>query len=232
MHGSLATSCENECYEQVMLSVSQLMKFNTFIRARKDSSSSDHSTQREPPLPVYFGLMIHNKARDLSLIEKLSKLGLCTSKHRLSQLSISMGNTVIEANERDGVVLPMNLKLGVFSTVPVDNIDVDIQSSLSTTSLHDTAASINQHPAINNEGQSKERVSLNQSVSKLKRLPDWYIEVRPYHLPSDTPVPVWSKPSTTDLLQSFVLLEDETWLQNASSTSSAVFHARSQSSPL
>ena len=34
-------------------------------------------------------------------------------------------NIVIEASERDGVVLPMNLKLGVFSTASVDNIDVN-----------------------------------------------------------------------------------------------------------
>ena len=93
-------------------------------------------------------------------------------KHRLSQLSISLGNTVIEANERDGLVLPMNLKLGFFSTASVDNIDVNIQSSVSTTSLYGTAACINQHPARNNERHSKERVSLNQTLSKIKRLLD------------------------------------------------------------
>ena len=143
-----------------------------------------------------------------------------------------MDNTVIEANKTDGVVLPMNLKLEVFSTAPVDNTYVDIQSSLSTTSLHGTAVSINEHPTENNQRQSRERVSLNQSLSKLKRLPDWYIEVPPYHLPNETPVPVCSQPYTTDLLESFVLLEDKTWLQDSSSTSWAVFHARSQSSPL
>ena len=154
MLGSTATSCENEYYKQPVLSVGQLMKFNTYIRTRKDSPLSNHSTQRGPPLPVYLGLMIHNKTQDLSLIEKLSKLGLCISKHRLSQFSVSMDNTVIEVNERNGVVLPMNLKLGVFSTASVDNIDVDIQSSLSTTSLHGIAVSINQPPTSNNEGQS------------------------------------------------------------------------------
>ena len=74
----------------------------------------------------------------------------------------------------------MNLKLGVFSTASVDNIDVDIQSSLSTTSLHGIATSMNQPPTRNNEGQSKESISLNQSLSKLKQLTDWYIEVPPY----------------------------------------------------
>lgn len=83
-----------------------------------------------------------------------------------------MGNTVIETNDRDDVVLPMNLKLGVLSTVSVDNINADIQSPLSTTSLYGTAASINQHPTRNIEGLSRERVSLNQSVSKLNKLPD------------------------------------------------------------
>ena len=54
----------------------------------------------------------------------------------------------------------------------------------------------------------------------------------PYHLPNDALVPVCSKPSNTDLLESLVLLKDEIWLQDASSTSWAVFHARSQSSSL
>ena len=124
------------------------------------------------------------------------------------------------------------IKLRNISTASADNTGVNIQSSLSTTSLLGTAASIDQHPTSNNEGQPRERVSLNQSVSKLKRYPDWYIEVLPYHLPNNTPIPVCSKPSTTDLLESFVLLEDGTWLQDVSSSSWAVFHANSSSNPL
>ena len=45
-----------------------------------------------------------------------------------------------------------------------------------------------------------------------KATPNWYTEVPPYHLPNDTSVPVCSKPSNADLLETFVLLEDETWL--------------------
>lgn len=48
------------------------------------------------------------------------------------------------------MVLLMSLDLGVFSTVYVDNIDFDIQSSLSTTSLYATATPINQNPAEHN----------------------------------------------------------------------------------
>ena len=95
-------------------------------------------------------MIIHNKTRDHSLIEKLSKFVLCISEQRLSQLSILIGNIVIEANERDGVV--NEIKLRNFSPASVDNTDVNIQSSLSTTSLLGTAASIAQHPTSNNEG--------------------------------------------------------------------------------
>ena len=63
-----------------------------------------------------------------------------------------MGNIVIEANNRDVLVLPMNLKLRPSSKALVENIDVDFQSSQSTTSLHDIAAYINQDPTRNNEG--------------------------------------------------------------------------------
>ena len=84
-----------------------------------------------------------------------------------------MGNTVIEANERDDMVLPMSLKLGVFSTTSVGNIDFEMQSSLSTSSLHGTAASINQHSTEHNQGQPRKKIMLNQNVLKLRRLPNW-----------------------------------------------------------
>ena len=214
-----------------MLTVSQLLKFNTFIRTRKDSSLSYHPTQRESPLPVYICLVIHNKTRDLSLIEKLSKFGLCLSKHHVSQLSVSMGNTVIEARERDGMVLTMSLKLGVFSTASVDNIDVEIQSSLSTTSLHGTAASINQHPTEHNQGQPREKIMLNQNVLKLRQLPDWYTEIKPFHLPNDVSISHCTKPIKSKQAEDTVLIEDEKWLQDTNSSSWAVFHSQSQPIP-
>ena len=71
----------------------------------KDSSSSYHLVIREPAICVYLTMMIHSKTRSLELIEKLSKLGLCISMHRLSSLSTSMRNTVTETDERDSLVI-------------------------------------------------------------------------------------------------------------------------------
>ena len=142
-----------------------------------------------------------------------------------------MGNTVIKANERDGMVLPMSLKLGVFSTASVDNIDVERQSSLSTTSLHGTAASINQHPTEHNQGQPRKKVMLNQNVLKLRRLPDWYTEIKPFHLPNDVSISHCTKPITSKKVEDTVLIENEKWLQETNSSSWAVFHSQSQPIP-
>ena len=76
------------------------------------------------PLPVYLATMTHNKTRNLSLIEKLPQLGLCISKHRLSDISISVGDSVIKTNEAERVVIPTSLMIGMFSTASIDNIDV------------------------------------------------------------------------------------------------------------
>ena len=142
MRGSSAENT-NEYYKQAALPVGQVIAFNTTIRTRKTSTISYHSVQREPPLPVYLAMMIHNKTRSRDLIEKLSLLGLCISKYRLSNISVSLGNALLSTNEKEGVMVPMSLKLGLFTTASLDNIDVQIKSSLSITCLHGTAASLN-----------------------------------------------------------------------------------------
>ena len=60
-----------------------------------------------------------------------------------------------------GVLLPRILKTGLFCTASVDNIDVSTKSSTALTSLHGTAASINQHPKIGNLGMSRVITTVN-----------------------------------------------------------------------
>ena len=121
--------------------------------------------------------------------------------------------------------------MGVFSTASVGNIDVEIQSSLSATSLHRTAASINQHPTEHNQGQPREKIMLNQNVLKLKRRPDWYTEIKPFYLPNDVSISHCTKPITSKQVEDTVLIKDEKWLQDTNSSSSAVFHSQSQPIP-
>ena len=74
-----------------------------------------------------------------------------------------MENTLMKANERDVVVIPMNLKQGVFSTTSADNIDVDTKATLLTTPLNGTAAYVD---ALN-QGESTEKKYSIQRNNKL-----------------------------------------------------------------
>ena len=67
----------------------------------------------------------------------------------------------MNANEREVVVIPMNLKQGVFSTASADNIDVDTKATLLTTLLNGTAAYVDHHPTALNQGESREKKILN-----------------------------------------------------------------------
>ena len=229
LHGSTETPGSNEYYKQAVLTICQLITFNTLIRTRKESSSSYHSVNREPALCVYLAMMIHNETRNLDMVETVSKLGLCISKHRLSNLSIAMGNKVIELNEFDGVVLPTSLLLGIFSTASADNLDIDIKSALATTSFHGTAASINQHPKAINQGTPREAPNIqNTKAQALKDLPTSYTEVPPFYLPDEVKQPSFRKPDTPDHDPVADHLEDEEWLSHPDQSSWAVYHSRSR----
>ena len=160
------------------------MTFNITIRIRNQSSSTYHSRKREPPVAVYIAQIIHSKTRNLSMISNISKLGKCISQERFVQFSVGMGNTVIDTNEKDGVVLPASLRKGLFSTASVHNIDVATKSFSAVTSLHGTAASINQHMSSENQGQLRILPGTLPTDVKLKHLPKLYTEVLPTHLPS------------------------------------------------
>ena len=153
LRGSSSETNTNPHYRQGTLTIGQLMAFNTTIRVRNQSSSAYQSRKRDPPVAVYVAQMIHFKAHNLNVISNTSKLGMCISQQRFIQLSAGMGNTVIDMNKKEGVVLPTNLRKGLFSTASVDNIDVATKSSSAVTSLHGTAASINQHMSSENQGQ-------------------------------------------------------------------------------
>ena len=125
MPGSSAENMNEYC-KQGPLTVGQMIAFNTTICTQKTSTILYHSVQRKPPLPVYLAMMIYNKTGSPDLIEKLSDLGPCISKYSLSNISVSLGNTLVLTNEEVGVMVSMNLKLGLFTTASLDNINVQI----------------------------------------------------------------------------------------------------------
>ena len=55
--------------EKIIANLSQLVMFNTVKNNRKETVSHvRHSKLKEPPLPVYLGMLIHNKTRKNVLV--------------------------------------------------------------------------------------------------------------------------------------------------------------------
>ena len=96
------------------------------------------------------------------MIGNISILGMCIFQERFMQLPAGMVNTVIDVNKKEGVVLPSNLRKGLFSNTSVDNIDVETKSSSAVTSLHGRTASIYQHISAKSEHQLRILPELDQ----------------------------------------------------------------------
>ena len=57
----------------IALTISQLLLFNT-VKHRSVAGSACHNTERETPLAIYLGLLIHAQTRSKEFIDKLHKL--------------------------------------------------------------------------------------------------------------------------------------------------------------
>ena len=89
-----------------------------------------------------------------------------------------MENVAISNNAREGAVIPMNLKLVVFTSASLDDIDVQIKSSLSK-------ASLNQHLYQKSQVEEQLQAKINSNENKLLKLPVSYFDVLPFHLRND-----------------------------------------------
>ena len=124
---------------QSALTMAQLLKYNcTFQRKSKQGTTQSHSVTRESPLTSYIGLLIHAKTRMKGLIDKLFSLGLSIPYRRVMEISTNLGNNIITHFVEENIVCPANMRVGVFTTASVDNIDHNPTSSTATDSLHGT----------------------------------------------------------------------------------------------
>jgi hypothetical protein len=69
---------------QAALSCSQLLFFNSASKNHSPKAKNIyHKRDKEPPLPVYLGLLLHAETRKRSIIDKLYNLGLPVSNDRV-----------------------------------------------------------------------------------------------------------------------------------------------------
>lgn len=180
---------DNASYlSQPALSLSQLITYNSCVRRRQQpSSNTRHFEQRETPLPLFLGALVHTKTRSKDLVDTLYKLGLSVSYDRVLGLSADLGNSAISHFETVGTVCPPTLNIGVFTTSAVDNIDHDPTATSAHGSFHGTGISLFQHPDTENRGTEQTRVSISRSGKKISKLPDSYTLVPAASVAKDEP---------------------------------------------
>ena len=119
---NIQTQTHNSFEIQAALSVAQCISYNSTFRHRKQATGTYHNTMREPPLPIYVGLLLHGETRKRSLVDKFYELGLSVSYYRVLSISADLGNDISELYKSEGVVCPRQLRYGVFTTATYDNM--------------------------------------------------------------------------------------------------------------
>jgi len=80
---------------------------------------------------------------------------------------------VIQRFESNGIVCPLNMKKGIFTTAAIDNIDHNPSAVSAKSSFHGTSMSLFQHTP--KQGISQEQlIMVKEKVKKISPLPDHY----------------------------------------------------------
>lgn len=179
---------------QATLTLSQLLMFNTFARCRDGSSNSlMHRQERETPLPLYVGVLIHSKTRKRELVDDLFELGLSISYDRVMSISTILGNTLCHQFKMEKTVCPSKLKRKLFTTGAIDNLDHNPSSTTAHDSFHGTGISLFQHPRCEASGEERTTMTTSDNSHISKRvfdsLPPSYTDVPPVTLAKKDPVP-------------------------------------------
>ena len=154
-------------------------------KARPNTATIKHSKERETPLPVYVGLTVHAQTRKKELVDSMFTLGLSVSYSRVLEISTELASKVCSQFQRDGVVCPMKLRSGLFTTAAVDNLDHNPLSTTATDAFHGTAISLFQHPIDTTAGDERTCANAESQPSKklsVPDLPEFYRSVHPFTL--------------------------------------------------
>ena len=176
---------------QAALTISQLLQYNTHVRCRdKEVKQERRSKCRETPLPIYIGISVHAKTRSRDLVETLHELGISISYDRVLAISTDLGNEVCRRYIDEGAVCPSNLRLHLFTTAAVDNIDHNPTSTTAQDSFHGTGISLFQQPTPENPGTTRAHIDISHAAANTKsvrQLPEAYTELTPVIAPTKHP---------------------------------------------
>lgn len=139
-----AQDLNDEEFDQIVTSMSELLTFHSFKRVR--GHSRRHTRDQETPTPVYVATKLYGETRKKELIDLTFKLGLSISYDRLQTMLDEAAADASKLYLQEELVCPADLRRNVFTTGAADNFDHNTSSTTSKQSLHGTVVTIMQHP--------------------------------------------------------------------------------------
>ena len=156
-------------------SITQLMIFNSVrcTRNKKESTEIHHAPGTETALPLYLGLLMHNKTRKRDLVDILFQHGVSVSYDRVLQVSADTGNAAVNHFLTEAVIYPTKMRSGLFTTCNLDNIDYNPSSNTAVGSFHGTAISITCHATPENHGEEIQ-FAINKHKGPISKITFFY----------------------------------------------------------
>lgn len=93
-----------------------------------------------------------------------------------------MAHAVFKRHAEDGVVLPTNLRLSVFTTHDIDKLDSNETGNLSRGDFHGTCITATNHLSKENSGVPRPAIILDHNTKSKSKLPDSYVIVPPVEI--------------------------------------------------
>lgn len=219
---SIKDQSAKEGSDQAALTISQMFLFNAVKHSRHASTSGQvrHKADRETPLPLYIGLKLHAATRKKRLVDMMFQLGMSVCYDRVLQVITDLANGTCDRFEAEGVVCPVNMKLGLFTVGALDNCDHNPTSATAHDSFHGTSISLFQFPTEAVPGTDRgitllHPASPHDDKRKVVPLPDAYADVPPAILRTKTmciPVAIVGPVTPAETSVQEAMLEEQEWL--------------------
>ena len=143
-----------------------------------------HAKTHETPMLIYILLKIYSVTRLGNLIDMPFSLGLCISYDRVLEITKNIYENLRESYENNKFVFPNIFKMGLFTVMLKDNIDLNSISHFIQWHYHGTSRSMIQFKTNENEGTPFQKVDISKAVQssnkskKLSPLPSEYTAVK------------------------------------------------------
>ena len=160
--------------DRIACNISQLLIYNATVGTHHEvkTTAVRHTKERETPLPLYCGLKLHAHSRDRNQIEIDHDQGFSVSYGRVMEIKRQIARAVCARHAQDGVVVPTNSRLKVFTTHDVDNLDSKAQGNFSLDEFHGYALSVTNHLSRDNHGVRRDSIQIDLSDSSTPKLPE------------------------------------------------------------